>query len=105
MYYLQRYERVKHSWNDIFLFAFCGSLGFPTTFNPDCTFNRLATIFIWFGGMILNIVYNVGLAWFIMSPIQEAQTMNVQQIIDKDFTLIGDQFTLQKLSQWQEVNV
>lgn len=104
MYYFQKLERhSKWDWNRILFDAFKGMLGFPLTFNSARLTIRVNIAFLSFGAIIFSTVLSTILSMFVMVPILNSQVKAVQEIIDGNFDLVGDRFTLALLSQWDEV--
>lgn len=103
-YYLQKCERRKKwDWHRLTVEGFCGSVGFPCTWNPENISNRVVTIFVLFAVLILNVVFNVGISLSILTPIMNPQIRSIQEIIDGNFKLMGDQSAMQKIIHRNEI--
>lgn len=105
VYYLEQFERRhrKWDWNRIFIEALAITMGFPCRYNPKCTPARVFLTFGLFAGILFVIVISSAMMTLITTPIMKHQINSVPEIVEGGFDLIGDRFTLDKLSQENEV--
>lgn len=107
-YIFQIFEDLqpKYTWIRICFDAFHSICGFPLEYKPKLIANRIYITFCVFGNLIFNISIVVFLMKALCSPIfYENQIESVREIVDMNFNLKGDYFTLRHLIKQNEVKL
>lgn len=102
-YYLQKTEPHKKDWHYITLFALTVCIGYPHSYRPKGNPLRVLFSIGRFGGILFYIVVTTVLLLRITVPQYMPQINSVAEITKGDFTLAGDRFAFQKISQQNEV--
>lgn len=106
-YFMQQFEDmpIKWDWFRLTFAAFAPCFGFISEYNPKIVPNRIFFIFAIFGATLSYIVSTSLYLKVITYPIFENQIQTIDEIIGKEFELIGDGFALQHLKMQYQVNV
>lgn len=105
-YFAERFER--HPKWDIYQLAFngvCAYVGFSCTFKPTFHITRFGFFIVLFAAIVFTTTKNSMLIVFITSPIYDPQIQSIQEIVSRNFNLMGDPFALYQISQQNEVNL
>lgn len=106
-FFLQQFDhgvQPKWDWLRIWFDGFRVICGMNSTYNPTNVLTRSFFIFCIFVGIIASTTDNTFILLFMLSPIFEKQVNTVNEIIEQKFDLVGDNLTLQMLSQRYQVN-
>lgn len=103
-YFLMVAERTKKSSIDLLQIIICCALGLSAAYQPQSNPVRILFAFGIMGGMLFATLASSVLMTIATKPIQRAQIQNIQEIMMGNFSLVGDQFTLDKIIQRNEVN-
>lgn len=104
-YFLMVAERTKTSSIELLQIIICCALGLSAAyFQPQSNPVRILFAFGILGGMLFATLASSVLMTIATKPIQRAQIQNIQEILMENFSLVGDQFTLDKIIQRNEVN-
>ncbi|XP_031634347.1 uncharacterized protein LOC116347768 [Contarinia nasturtii] len=99
--WFQQWEPKQRGWDmhQIFFDGFRGMLGLSMNINPKHFTFRMG---FWFY-LVCSMLFSIHVSTFLIkvktNPILGPQVHSIQEIIDGEFTLVGDQFTLRKISQ------
>lgn len=97
-YIFQQFDESIHpiwDWHRIFLIS--AANGFPYTFNPKNTANRLFYAFRIFGAMLHSIIINAHFQLFMTRPSFQRRIHSIREFIEQNFTLAGDSLALECL--------
>lgn len=86
-----------------FLNGFCLYIGFPCTYRPQNHSHRLAFASVVFGGIIFFTLLSTMVVKLVTSPFYEVQIETYNEILDKNFELIGSRHTLNEMLKQNEV--
>ncbi|XP_031639661.1 uncharacterized protein LOC116351666 [Contarinia nasturtii] len=95
--------RPRWDWNGLLFNGTCCYLGFPCSYNPKNSVSRFGYATILFGALIFVTVMNYGIILFVVTPYLNPQIQTIQEIIDGQFNLIGDQFTMWKVMEQNKI--
>lgn len=104
IYFMQQFERhpkwdcLRITIAGIYLF-----FGYPCTFKPENNANRMLFIWTLFAAILYTIVLSTGSIHVLSSDIYNRQVETIHEILQNDFDLVGNEFTLQKLLQKNQV--
>lgn len=100
---LEPHHHRKWDWNKCWCNALCCYFGFPCAYNPVNNTCRVGYTLVLYGGIIFVTVINTGLIRILLINIYNPQVQTVQDIIDGQYTLVGDQVALNRIMQQNEV--
>lgn len=104
-YFVQQFEpRPAWDWHRIFVEGFGAVLGFSTNYRAKNNANRVLFACFLLASTLFVIVINSVALSFITTPILKPQIKTVDEIIRKEFSLVGDRLVLMKLLGKTEVN-
>lgn len=103
-YFLMVAERTKKSSIDLLQIIACCSMGLPAAYQPQSNPVRILFAFGIMGGILFATLTSSVLMTIATKPIKRAQIQNIQEILMGNFSLAGDQFTLDKIIQRNEVD-
>lgn len=106
-YFMQQYEELQPKW-DWFRLTFSGMapcFGFVSDYQPKIAPNRIFFIFCIFGAMLSYIVTTSMLLLLLKNPMYEKQIQSIEEIIRKDFEIVGDKFAFQHLKMQHQVSL
>lgn len=107
VYFFQMFEhQSKWDWNRILVAGLSIYLGLPTTYSNRRLKNNahcITLISIYFGGMLFGISIVTIIMKIFTSPIFNPQLKNIVQLIESEFSLIGNAFVYQKMSEQSQV--
>lgn len=99
--YLAQMFETKPKW-DTFRIGVNGIacyLGLPCKYYPKSDANRIGTIFVFFGGMYFAILLNTIIVKMYTRPMFNPQVKTTEQLIENEFSLIGNAFAYQKIAE------
>lgn len=103
-YILMVAERMKKSSIDLLLIIVACALGQSAPYQPQSNAVRILFAFGMMAGILFATLTSSVLISIATKPIQSPQIQNIQEILMRNYTLVGDQFTLDKIIQLNEVN-
>lgn len=90
-YYFQQFERGrKWEWNKIVFEGFRCLLSFPCRYNPKNLMARAGYVLVLYYAFIFSNILNLHLIYIFQNSIFDYQIQTIREIINDDFTLIGD---------------
>lgn len=105
IYFIQQFEHFqpKWDWHRLALAGFCLMCGFVSDYKPNNLSNRVFCCFWIYSSMFFIISATCIFIGFMTTNIYENQIRSINEIINNNFELIGDDFALQHLMQQNEV--
>lgn len=102
-YFIQQFELHQWDWNRLFLRGLGSFCQQPCTYKPKNDANRILYLFFIFGCTIFGIIFTAKLLVWATKPFYSEQIQSIDEIIERNFSLAGDGFTLNKLTAQNEV--
>lgn len=103
-YFLQMFERhLKWDWNKTLIAGFTFYTGLPSTYRPTNSAHRIAALSVFFGGMLFAILIVSKTMNLFTTPIFNPQVKTIDQLLESEFSLVGNAFAYQKISQQTQV--
>lgn len=105
-YFLQQFE-PKQKW-DSFQISVNGVrcyFGLPCSYLPENNANRVLYISVLYGCIIFTTVLSTMIIKFFTTTVYDPQIRSIDEIIDGDFNLVGNQYILDEISRENRVNV
>lgn len=96
-------ENTKKSSIDLLEFIFCCALGLSVAYRPQSNPGRVFFAFGILAGMIFAILVSSVLMTMATKPISRPQITTIQEILEQNFSLVGDRFALDKMIQKNKV--
>lgn len=103
-YFMMVVEQTKKSSLDLLQIIFCCALGLSVVFRPQSNPLRILFGFGILAGMIFSTLTSSILLTIATNPIQRPQIQTIQETLIQNFTLVGDQFVLDKMMQQNKVH-
>lgn len=103
-YYLIQFEHPVRTWNEMLFITLCAALGMPVAFNPRSNPFRMLFVFGIFGGYMFATILSATIMRQITNPILRPQIESIDEIINGNFELAGDGYTLIQMGNQNEVN-
>lgn len=104
-YYFQQFEPGrKWDWNKIVIEGFRCLLSFPCSYNPKNLMARAGYVLILFYAFIFSNILNIHSIYIFQNAIFDHQIQTIREIINEDFTLIGDKNVYGNVLKQNEVN-
>lgn len=103
---MQQFER--HPKWDLFRISVNGFqcyMGSGCSYKPKNSSHRLGIAAVFLGSFLFSMTLSTIIMMFITTPSQDTQVESIEEIISRDFQLVGDQFVYQKISQQNQVVV
>lgn len=103
-YFMMVVEHTKKSALDLIQIIVCLALGLSVVYRPQSNPLRIFFAFGVFAGMIFATLTSSILLTIATNPIQRPQIQTIHEILMQNFSLVGDQFALDKMMQQNKVN-
>lgn len=104
-YFLQQFEPMKWDWIKISIHSCCVALGFASPIIWRSCPGRIFYIFVNLSAIIFVASFSSMLMTKLTTTVLSTQIDSIKNIIDKDFSLVADQFAFEKMSQQKWVNI
>lgn len=104
-YVLQMNEQHKVGSHMLILVGAANFFCLPTTYRPESAAVRFYFISVVFAGMLYSIILITTEALVVLHPILTMQIATVDQLVDYDLKLMGNQFTYTKILPQKEVKL
>lgn len=102
-YFGQAFEATKWDWNKMLIIGLTCYLGCSSVYKPKNNSNRIAFIFFLFGSIVFDTVLIGKLIRWNEQINYYPRIKTFEEILMKQYDLIGDQFTLNKLIELNKV--
>lgn len=104
-YFVQQFEQPPQwDWHRIFVEGFGGFLGFSCNYRAKNNANRMLFAGLLLASTLFVININSVAVSFISTPILKPQIKTVEEILGKEFDLVGNRLVLMKLLEKTEVH-
>lgn len=101
-YWAQQFERTQWDWNKFLFAGIITFFGFPSTYQPQHSVNRMGFIFVLFGCTLWVTIVTAELTSFGVIRIFNVKIETITDVMQGDFDLAGDPFAISKLRKFDE---
>lgn len=104
-YFFQQFERgPKWDWHRIQMEGHPLSLGFSSNFKPKHHLNRILFTFVLLHSVVFPTILLSALFGLIAKPTHYPQINSIQELINGEYSMVGDEYAFQKILHQNEVN-